>query len=106
VFRGERLVRVAIKKLRAGAAAASETDLVWLAFDGEALRVAVRGATIVIPAAGTAWHARYAIKATGLDHLPRRLTDPVRVSIWDTRLTIGNRVWSLVRSDQVAEGPA
>jgi hypothetical protein len=76
-------IRVAIKRLRAVAASASDTDLVWLAFDGEALRVAVCGLTVIVPATGTAWHTRYAIKGAELDHLPKRLTDPVRVSVWD-----------------------
>jgi hypothetical protein len=90
--------RVATKKLRALAAAASESDLAWLAFDGEALRVAVCGATVIVPAAGKAWDTRYAIKGTELDHLPKRLTDPVLVSIWDGKLTIGNRVWTLAQT--------
>lgn len=97
-------LRVAIKKLLPVAAAASETDLVWLAFDGEALRVAGCGMTIIVPAAGIAWHTRYAIKGAELDHLPKRLSDPVLVSVWDDKLTIGNRVWSLVRSDQINRG--
>ena len=61
--------RIATKKLHAVAAAASERDIVWLAFDGEALRIAGCGTTVIIPTKGTAWDARYAIKATQLDHL-------------------------------------
>ena len=98
--------RVAAKKLRVVAAASCETGLVWLSFDGEVLRISVCGATVVVPAAGTAWHICYAIKGTALDHLPKRLNDPVLVSIWDAKLTIGNKVWTLVQSDKMTRGPA
>ena len=42
---------------------------------------------------GTAWDSRYSIRANQLDHLPKRLTDPVVVSVWDAKPTIGKRVW-------------
>ncbi len=87
--------RVAAKKLRPLAAIASECDLVWLAFDGEALRITGCGATIIVPATGTAWDTRYAIKGTKLDHLPKRLSDPVVIGVWEGKLTIGKRVWNI-----------
>jgi hypothetical protein len=97
--------KVATKKLRGLAAAASESDLVWLAFDGEALRVSVCELTLLVPATGTPWNTRYAIKATELDHLPKRLTKLVELSIWDAKLTIGNRVWKLGDSDEKTSEP-
>ena len=97
--------RIATKKLHAVAAAASESDIVWLAFDGEALRIAGCGTTVIIPAKGTAWYGRYAIKATQIDHLPKRLRDPVLVSIWDAKLTIDNRIWTLIQPDQAPVRP-
>jgi hypothetical protein len=52
--------KLAAKKLRALAVSAStsETDLVWLSFDAEILRIAVGGETVIVPATGTAWDAR------------------------------------------------
>jgi hypothetical protein len=98
--------RVATKKLRPLAAAASESDLVWLAFDGETLRIAGYGTTIIVPAIGTAWDTHYAVKGTELNHLSKRLTDPVLISVWDAKLTIGNRAWNLAQPDQIATRPA
>jgi hypothetical protein len=98
--------RVAIKKLRPLAASALESDLVWLSFDGESLRIAACGAIIVLPATGAAWDTRYAIKATALNHLPRRLTTRIPISVWDEKFSIGNRVWNLAESDPKAPKPA
>src|SRR5262245_55436877 len=82
---------------------ASESDLVWLSFNGETLRIAGCGATVIVPAIGTAWDARYAIKATQLDHLPKRLANPVVIGVWEERLTIGRQVWNLVESEILLE---
>jgi hypothetical protein len=98
--------RAATKELLAVATAASESDLGWLVFDGEALRVSVCETTVIIPATGTAWDARYPIRAKQLVHLPKRLTDPVVVSVWDAKLTIGNRVWTLTQPDLATKGSA
>lgn len=46
---------------------------------------------IIVPATGTAWDNRYAIKTAQLDRFPKRLSDPVEVSVWDTLLTISGR---------------
>jgi hypothetical protein len=57
-------------------------ELLWLAFDGEALKFTSGETLIVLPATGTAWDTRYAIKKVQLDRLPKRVSDPVEVSIW------------------------
>jgi hypothetical protein len=75
--------KVAAKKLRARADAASENDLLWFAFSGERLKIAGCGAAVIVPATGAAWDARYAIKAKQLDHLPKRLSDPVMIGVWE-----------------------
>lgn len=97
--------RVAAKKLRMIAATTADSDLAWLSFDGETLRFIVCGATVIVAATGTAWNARHAIKGRELDHLPKRLRDPVPVSIWDGKLSIGNRAWSLAQQEPAPEKP-
>jgi hypothetical protein len=92
-------LKLAARKLRPLADSASESDLVWVSFNGETLRIAGCGATVIVPAIGTAWDARYAIKATQLDHLPKRLANPVVIGVWEGRLTIGRQVWNLAESE-------
>jgi hypothetical protein len=59
--------------------------------------------TIIMPAIGTAWSTRYAIKATQLTHLPKRLADPVRIDVWDGKISVDRRVWNLAEAEHVAE---
>jgi hypothetical protein len=93
--------KVAAKKLRPLADVASASDLLWFAFDGEALRIAGCGVAVILPATGTAWDLRYAIKGTQLDHLPTRLPDPVVIAVWEGTLSVGRRVWTLAQSEQL-----
>ncbi len=97
--------KVVAMKLRRLADVASESDLLWFAFDGEALRIAGCGAAVILPANGNAWNCRYAIKGTQLDHLPVRLTDPVMIGVWEGRLSIGRRAWTLAQSEQLDPRP-
>ena len=94
-----------VPRVRGGALAANleRRRIAWLSFDGEALRFIVCGTTIIVAAAGTAWTARLAIEGRALDHLPKRLRDPVSVSIWDGKLNIGNRTWVLAQQDEAPE---
>jgi hypothetical protein len=47
--------KIAVRKLRPLANSASETDLAWFSFDGEALKIAGCGETIIVPASGSSW---------------------------------------------------
>jgi hypothetical protein len=97
--------KLAAKRLRPLADSASASDLLWLSFNGETLRIDGCGARVIVPATGTAWDARYAIKATQLGHLPKRLANPVVIAVWEGRLSVGRRVWNLVESERSALGP-
>jgi hypothetical protein len=90
--------RLARKELRPLAPGASQDDLLWLAFDGETLRFTSGETVIIVPATGTAWDNRYAIKTAQLDSFPKRLSNPVEVSVWDTMLTISGRAWKLAQT--------
>jgi len=93
--------KLAVKKLRPRADVASESDLLWFAFDGEALRISGCGAAVILPATGVAWDQRYAIKGAQLDHLPTRLPDPIVIGVWEGTLAVGRRVWTLAQSEQL-----
>ncbi|MCY1392262.1 hypothetical protein D3C76_708300 [compost metagenome] len=91
--------RVASRKLLELGEAAGESELVWLSFDGEVLRFQLHGRSVICPAiAGEAWPESYAISACELGHLPKRFSPLVSIGVWDGRLTIGNRGWTLQRS--------
>jgi hypothetical protein len=87
--------KLAGKKLRSLMDSVCESDLVWFEFNGETLKITGCGTTVIVPATGRAWDSRVAIRAKQLDHLPKRLTDPVVIAVWEGRLSIGRRAWSL-----------
>ncbi|WP_137805888.1 hypothetical protein [Pseudomonas sp. G(2018)] len=87
--------RVALRKLLDIGGSTEADALVSIGFDGEVLRFSCNGKVVICPATGSSWDETYSIRATQLEHLPKRLRDWVDVSIWKDRLTIGNRVWYL-----------
>ena len=87
--------RVARDRLQVFSEESLEADLAWLTFDGEVLRFTIGDAAVTVPAAGRPWSDRYAIRAIELKLLPKRLTDPVWIDIWDATLGVGNRRWQL-----------
>jgi hypothetical protein len=87
--------KIAVKKLRSIPDSASEDDVASISFDGEILRIVCNGSTVIVPANGAPWVASYAVSASQLANLPRRLTDPVLISVWDGKISIGNGVWIL-----------
>lgn len=87
--------RLALKKLFEIGASTEADALVWIGFDGEVLRFSCIGNVVICPATGSPWDEKYFIRASQLAHLPKRLRNWVDVSIWEDRLTIGNRLWYL-----------
>ena len=46
---------------------------------------------LALPGEGLPWAVRFKVEARTLRHLPKRLTrDHIGVSIWESRLTLGN----------------
>lgn len=61
-----------------------------LGFDGEVLKLRVRGRVAAVQALGTPWSSDYAGEACDLHVLPRRLDgDPVEVGVWKDMLEVG-----------------
>jgi hypothetical protein len=44
-------------------------------------------------------------KGPQLDHLPKRLDNPVVIDVWEGRLPVGGRVWNLADSEALAREP-
>lgn len=88
--------RLAAKKLRAHAETAEDSELAAFSFDGEALRISAGALNLVLAASGAAWPVRYSIRSRSLEDLPRRISGPfVPISVWEGRLTVGNRGWEI-----------
>jgi hypothetical protein len=88
--------KVAAKRLRMLADGAAPDVLARLSFSGEVLRGSIENEVVLVQAIGNAWENQYAILACQLDQLPSRLNDEVHIDVWEHRLRIGNRSWSLV----------
>jgi hypothetical protein len=88
--------RVAANKLREQAKSADPNDFAIIEFDGEVLRIKTRVELIAMPAQGTSWDQPCFIPVSKLNFLPKRITkQPVCLSIWDGKLTVGNRAFQL-----------
>ena len=89
--------RIAAKKLREHAKFAQSNELVSFEFDGEVLRIKTPVEFIAIPAQGAGWDQAYFLRLSELDFLPKRIMRvPVSLSIWEGRLTIGNRGFQII----------
>jgi hypothetical protein len=82
------------KSLGAELARLEDNALVTFRFDGSVLALSCGEWTIPMPACGTAWTHGYAIPVGRLRWLPKRIRfDPVSVSVWESAITIGNRLY-------------
>jgi hypothetical protein len=89
-------LNLALKKLARLVDAADSGTLVAFAFDKATLSIRCGDEVIPLPATGTAWDEAYRVDAINLDKLPKRLMqDPVRITVWRDRLTIGGRAYRL-----------
>jgi hypothetical protein len=90
-------VRLGLRALANTLVTADDKQPVAFSFDGSVLTVACAGKSIPMPAIGTPWADRFELAAAQMRNLPRRLARAdIEVSIWESRLTIGNRSFSPV----------
>lgn len=98
--------RLGLKELAEAIEEAADEATIRLEFDGELLRVRIRGRAIVLPGRGEPWPEIYEIATDRLRSLPRRLSrDPVGFEIWEGALSIGNWRYEGVVSVFKGEGP-
>jgi len=65
-------------------------DLVF-SFDGSVLSIRCDKKVLALPGEGLPWAVRFKVEAKTLRRLPKRLTrEQIGVSIWESRLTLGN----------------
>jgi hypothetical protein len=64
-------------------------------FDGSVLSIRVDKKVIALPGEGSPWAVRFKVEARTLRRLPKRFTrEHIGVSIWESRLTLGNYLYA------------
>jgi hypothetical protein len=72
-------------------ASLSDDAGIVFSFDGSVFYIRCDKKVLALPAEGWPWAVRFKVEARTLRHLPKRLTrDHIGVSIWESRLTLGN----------------
>jgi hypothetical protein len=81
--------RVAARRLLEKAQTADEEAVATFAFDGTVLTIRAGDLTLPLPAEGSAWPERYAVRLRHLQALPKRLMHPIiMIDAWDGKLGI------------------
>jgi hypothetical protein len=83
--------RLALKSLGEHLSSSPENAGVVFSFDGSVLSIRCNQKVLALSGEGLPWTVRFKVEARTLRHLPKRLTrDHIGVSIWESRLTLGN----------------
>jgi hypothetical protein len=88
-------MRVGISTLRDFVAHADPTELITVAFDGEALSFRAPGLTCIMAAQGEQWPEAVRVQTERMLDLPKRLEPTVVVGLWEGALTIGRNNYPL-----------
>jgi hypothetical protein len=77
--------------------------LIKFEFNGTVLTICCGGKVSPMPADGPAWKQSYSVRAGTLRQLPKRLSEPVEISVWDALLRVGNRAYKVAFATDVAD---
>jgi hypothetical protein len=84
-------LRLALKTLGEYLAALSDNSSIVFSFDGSVLTIRFDKKVIALPGEGSPWTVRFRVEARTLRRLPKRLMrEDIGVSIWESRITLGN----------------
>ncbi len=84
-------LRLALKTLGEYLVSLSDDAGIVFGFDGSVFYIRCDKRVLALPDEGLPWAVRFRVEARTLRHLPKRLTrDHIGVSIWESRLTLGN----------------
>jgi hypothetical protein len=85
------LARAGLKQLAKLLSQTPDGTAVTFSFDGEILSIRAGGRLTAFSAEGVKWASSFPVPSENLKHLPKRLTtDPVEISVWQDKLSIGN----------------
>jgi|SRR5882672_7251782 len=86
--------RLALRSLSEHLASLPDNAGVVFSFDGSVLSIRCDQNVIALPGKGSPWAVRLKVEARTLRSLPKRLMqDNIEVSIWESRITLGNRIY-------------
>ncbi len=89
--------RVLVKKIRLLIPTSNDEDFTKFSFDGTVLKVQCNYEIFVIAGEGKNWEQTATIKTKSLDFLPKRFQNgDIVISIWEGRLSIGNRSFAMI----------
>jgi hypothetical protein len=87
--------RLALRSLGEHLSSSPENADVVFSFDGSVLSIRCNKKVLALPGEGLPWAVRFKVEARTLRHLPKRLArDHIGVSIWESRLTLGNHSYA------------
>ena len=99
-------MRLALKALGEMLALVADEEEVF-AFDGAGLMIRCGGKVVPLMADGEPWPVRYAVAAGNFRQLPKRLMNTfIEVSVWDSKLGMGGRIYPCIEDWQCEGSPA
>jgi hypothetical protein len=88
-------LRLALRTLGECLASLPDDAGVVFRFDGSVLSIRCGKQVIALPVEGSPWAVRFRVEAKALRRLPKRLIrEDIAVSIWESRITLGNWVYA------------
>jgi|ERR1700676_3298826 len=100
-------LRLALKTLGEYLASSSDNAGIVFSFDGSVLSIRFDKKVIALPGEGSPWTVRLRVEARSLRHLPKRLMrKDIGVSIWESRITLGNYTYAGTLEDSGATDPS
>jgi hypothetical protein len=100
-------LRLALKTLGEYLASLSDNAGIVFSFDGSVLSIRVDKKVIALPGEGSPWTVRFRVEARTLRHLPKRLMhERTGVSIWESRITLGNYRYTGTLEEFGTTGPS
>jgi hypothetical protein len=88
-------LRLALKTLGKYLAPLSDDASIVFRFDGSVLAIRSNEKVIALPGEGSPWAVSFRVEARTLQQLPKRLMrEDISVSIWESRITLGNYTYA------------
>ena len=100
-------LRLALKTLGTYLAPLSDSAGIVFRFDGSVLSIRLNKKVIALPGEGSPWAVCFRVEARTLRQLPKRfMREDIEVSIWESRITLGNCTYAGTLEESGATDPS